>query len=64
MPIVTLTPGTADAMGLALADLLEPTLSNDAVRLLEGLLRSRGFDMTHTIHVTELADAGGFVLTQ
>jgi hypothetical protein len=51
-------------MGLALADLLEPTLSNDAVRLLEGLLRSRGFDMTHTIHVTELADAGGFVLTQ
>ena len=64
MSTLTLTTGTADAVGVARADLREPTLSPSAGRLLEALLRSSGFDVTRAIHVSELADGAGFVLTQ
>jgi hypothetical protein len=64
VPTLTLTPETVDALGVAPADLLGPTLSASAGRLLQALLVSRGFDPSRTIHVSELADGGGFLLTQ
>jgi len=55
LPTLTLTTGTVDALGVARSDLLEPTLGAGAGRVLEALLASRGFDLTSTIHVSELA---------
>jgi len=64
MLTLTLTSGTADAAWAARGDLREPTLGAGAGRLLEGLLRSRGFDVTRTVQVSELADGVAFVLPQ
>jgi hypothetical protein len=64
MPMLTLTPGTVDALGILRTDLQQPTLSADTGRLLDALLMSRGFDLRHTIHVSELAAGAGFLLTQ
>jgi hypothetical protein len=64
MPIVTLTLDKAEALGVSRTELLESTLSLHAMRALEPLLASRGFDMTRTVHVVVLASGEGIVLTQ
>jgi hypothetical protein len=64
MPTLVLTTSMADELGVARADLLGSTLSEDAGRLLEGLLRSRGFDLSCPVHIIEMAGDSGFVLTQ
>jgi hypothetical protein len=64
MPTLVLTTSMADELGVARPDLLGPTLSVDAGRLLEALLMSRGFDLGRTVHVSEMVGGSGFVLTQ
>jgi hypothetical protein len=61
---MTLTLETLAALDVSRNDLLEPVLSSDAKRVLEALLTSRGFDITRTVRVVELASGEGFVLTQ
>ena len=64
MPTLVLTTSMADELGVAPADLLGSTLSVDAGRLLEELLRSRGFDLSRPVHLNDMAGGIGFVLTQ
>jgi hypothetical protein len=64
MPTLVLTTSMADELGIARADLLGSTLTEDPGRLLEGLLMSRGFDLSRLVHVSEMAGSSGFVLTQ
>ena len=64
MPTLVLTTSMADELGVAPAALVGPILSADAGRLLEGVLMSRGFDLTRSVHVSEIAGGRGFVLTQ
>jgi hypothetical protein len=64
MPTVTLTRATAETLGLTRTELSESTLTPDAARVLEGLLASRGFDTTRTVHVQALSNDGGFLLMQ
>ena len=63
MPTITLTRTTLEALGVSPDDLTE-AITAEAKRLLEPLLASRGFDVTRTVHVVELASGDGFVLTQ
>jgi hypothetical protein len=44
--------------------MLRPELNQDAKRVLEALLVSRGFNVRGLIHVSELSGRDGFVLTQ
>jgi hypothetical protein len=55
---------TLAALGAFRDDLLQPVLSSDAMRLLEALLASRGFDISRAVQVIELTSGEGFVLTQ
>jgi hypothetical protein len=64
VPTLTLTLETLTALGVPRDDLLEPVLSSEAIRHLEALLTSRGFDVTRAVRVIELASGEGFVLAQ
>jgi len=63
MPTITLTRATLEALGVSPDD-FTGAITVEAKRLLEPLLASRGFDVTRTVHVVELANGEGFVLTQ
>jgi hypothetical protein len=64
MPTLTLTLEDAPAAGRPCAAKLVPTFTLEGRGLLEGLLVSRGFDMTRAIRVAELASRERFVFTQ
>ena len=64
MPTITLTLETLDAVGVSYSDLQESTLAPDVTRVLEGMLVSRGFDVTRAVHVIVLATGEGVVLAQ
>jgi hypothetical protein len=63
MPTITLTRTTLEALGVSPDD-FTGAIRAEAKLLLEPLLASRGFDVTRTVHVVELASGEGFVLTQ
>jgi hypothetical protein len=64
MPTLILTNETVDALGVSRAELRQQELTADAKRALAALLTGRGFDVTRTIYVREMANAEGFLLTQ
>ena len=64
MPTLTLTQETIDALGIARVDIIQAVLPASAKRLREALLASRGFDVTRSVYVRELANGEGFLLTQ
>jgi hypothetical protein len=64
VPVLTLTMGRVEALGVSRDELQQSTLGLDSKCQLEPMLASRGFDMTRTIHVVVLANGDGIVLTQ
>jgi hypothetical protein len=64
MPTLTLSTRVVEDLGLTRAEMLRPELNQDAKRVLEALLVSRGFNLHGLIHVSELSGRDGFVLTQ
>jgi hypothetical protein len=64
MPTLTVSNRLMEDLGLTRAEMLRPELNQDATRVLEALLVSRGFDLDALIHVSELPGDDGFVLTQ
>ena len=64
VPTLTLTQETIKTLGIARADIVQAVLPANAKRLLEALLASRGFDVTRSVYVRELANGEGFLLTQ
>ena len=64
MPTLLLTNETVDALGVSRDELRQQELTADARRVLAALLTGHGFDVTRAIHVRELANAEGFLLTQ
>jgi hypothetical protein len=61
---LTLSTRVVEDLGLTRAEMPRAELNQDAKRVLEALLVSRGFNLHGLIHISELSGRDGFVLTQ
>jgi hypothetical protein len=61
---LTVTRAALALLGLTVTALQPPVLTTGAMRALQPLLESEGFDLTHPVRVRELEDDQGFRLEQ